>query len=469
MTDNFAYGGLSRRAFLFGGSAALLASGCKTGGWFGAPQLRFGVVSDIHVTTPESTALFEKSLRYFKSRGVDAVMAPGDLSDWGLKASLGYVRAAWLRVFGGTDVVPLFCTGNHDYDGWNYGDMAVEMHANGYSEEDRLNRDDAAVAAGWQAIFGEPFASVRVRTVKGYDFVSCEYYGTKQVGDWMAAHKDRFAGDKPFFYFQHLPIQGTTSDSSGWNDKGAIKPVLDQFPNAISFTGHTHQPFVDEGLIWQGVFTAIATPSLSYLHVKGQYENGGGDRAGKAKQTMPPEPYRRDQRGGEGFVVSVYEDEMVVERIDLEEGGVEGAPAWVVPLRTAARPMEFKRRAAASVAPAFPAGATVETCTRNTENRKGFWTIAMNCEFPAATMPDGGRVHHYEISAVPKDGSKPVVKKFLSPAYAKLPKYEPKRMRFWFDVAELPKGVEYVLEARAVNSFGKKSQPICSRQWRGRE
>jgi len=468
MTNGFENGRLSRRAFLVGGSAALFASGCRTGGWFGAPKLRFGVVSDIHATTPESVALFEKSMRYFRGRGVDAVMVTGDLSDWGLRSSLGYVRAAWQRVFAGTDVVPLFCTGNHDYDGWHYGDMSVEMRANGYSEEDRLNRDAAAMAAGWEEIFGEKFAPIRMRTVKGYDFVSAEYYGYKGLGPWMAAHRDRFAGDRPFFFFQHLPIRGTTGDSFGsWTDKGVVKPVLDQFPNVISFTGHTHRPFADERQIWQGTFTAIATPSLSYLHMKGEYENCAGDRAGQAWQTMPPVPMRRDLRGGEGFVVSVYEDEMVVERVDLEEDGAEGGAAWVVPLRTAARPFETERRTAASVAPAFPAGATLETCTRNTENRRGFWAIVMNCEFPAAAMPDGSRVHHYEIRAVPKDGSEPLVKRFFSPAFGKLPKYEPKRMRFWFDVKELPKG-EYVLEARAYNSFGKCSAALRSKPWNGK-
>jgi len=465
---------LSRRAFLAGGSATLLVSGCRTCDWLGcSPNLRFGVVSDIHVTTPASSALFEKSLRYFKSRGVDAVVVPGDLTDWGLAGSLKYVREAWDRVFAGTDVVPLFCTGNHDYDGWAYSDMAVEMRANGFSGADAVvtardaAKDNAQMAAAWQAAFGEDFDVVRLRTVKGYDFVSCEYREMEKLGEWMAAHGKRLSGDKPFFYFQHLPIKGTTCDSFVWADNGIVKPVLDRFPNAIAFTGHTHQPFVDERLIWQGTFTAISTPSLSYAcFPRGDFENGGGTRAGNAKQTMPMLPMRRDLRGGQGFVVSVYEDEMVVERVDLEEDGAEGAPAWIVPLGTSAHPFDEGVRAAASVAPVFPCGATLAAETRNTENRRGFWTIVMNCEFPAATMPNGGRVHYYEITARPKDGTEPLVKKFFSPAYAKLPKYEPKRQRFWFDAKELPQGKEYVLEARAYNCFGKASKPIVSHVWK---
>lgn len=49
----------------------------------------------------------------------------------------------------------------------------------------------------------------------------------------------------------------------------------------------------------------------------------------------------------------------------------------------------------------FPAGAELELETRNTENRTGFWTIVLNCEFPSAVMPEGHRVFDYEIRVLP--------------------------------------------------------------------
>ena len=116
----------------------------------------------------------------------------------------------------------------------------------------------------------------------------------------------------------------------------------------------------------------------------------------------------------------------------------------------------------------FPAGAALDLETRNTENRSGHWTIVMNCEFPSAVMPAGSRVFDYEISAVPKDGSKPLVKYFFSPAYSKMAKFESARQRFWFDVAELPQDREYVIEVRARNCFGRKSSPLVSAPMRGK-
>ena len=453
----------SRRGFI-GGAAAFFVAGCRSGGWLaGTPRLRFGVVSDIHLTTPASCAMTERAFRYFRARGADAVMIPGDLTDWGLRSGLEYLKATWDRVFPGTETVPLFCTGNHDFEGWAYGDMTMEMHANGYSEDEALSK--LGLAAEWERVFGEKYAPIRVRTVKGYDFISAEWDSFGEFPEWMAANGGRFRGDRPFFYFQHPPAKGTTPDGDGWADQGACVKALRGFPNAVAFTGHSHRPFNDERSIWQGEFTVLATPSLSYACFPPGHENGGGRRNGTSVQAMAMIPDRRDLRGGQGFFVSVYYDRMVVERIDIEEDCAEGAPAWVVPLAGGGKPYDLASRAAASVAPEFPSDARLRIDTRNTENRSGKWIIALHCEFPSAVPPAGARVFDYEMRIVPKDASAPMVKKFLSPAYSRMAKHEPALQRFWLDVATLPQDVDYVVEVRAFNCFGKASRPLVSGVW----
>lgn len=56
-------------------------------GWtktaFGKPNLRVGILSDIHVTSDADASFFEKALRYFDARKVDAVLVTGDLFTWG--------------------------------------------------------------------------------------------------------------------------------------------------------------------------------------------------------------------------------------------------------------------------------------------------------------------------------------------------------------------------------------------------
>lgn len=424
------------------------------------PDLVFGVVSDIHLTTPESCGLLERSFRYFRARGVDAVMIPGDLSDYGTKGGWLLLKRTWDGVFAGTDTVPLFCTGNHDFEGWWYGDMVADMLANGYDGQDAAFK--LGIEHTWEEVFGERYEPIRVRTVKGYDFLSVEYGSEKELAAWMDANGARFRGDRPFFHFQHVPAQNTTADSFGRADGGVTKPVLERFRNCVSFTGHTHRPFTDERSIWQGEYTSVSVPSLASACVPGGYENGGGRRDGKATEAMPPPSYRFEGRGGQGYVVSVYRDEMVIERRDLEENA-KGAAAWRLPLPVGdARPYAFDVRERVMPAPAFPSGATLSVTTANTENRQGKWVIALVCRFPSAKMPDGSRVYDYEIRAVPTDGSAPLVKRFVSPAFAKLPKYEPAVQCFWFDTKLLPVERDFVIEVCARNCFGKCGKPLVS-------
>ena len=437
-----------------------VCAGCESAFTGRTPNLRFGVVSDIHLTTPASCARLEKALRYFRSRRVDAVVMPGDLSDYGTRTGWLHLKRTWDKVFAGTGTVPLFCTGNHDHEGWRYEDMEEDMLANGYDGHDVCSR--LGMAKTWEEVFGEKYAPIRIRTVKGYDFVSVENRSESEFPTWMEAHAERFKGTKPFFHFQHLPVKNTTMDSYGkWTDGSGTKEVLSKFSNCVSFTGHTHAPFNDERAIWQDGYTAVTVPSLSHAGAPSGFENGA-DARGKSTLAMQLLPNRRDWVGGQGYLVSVFDHELIVERRELEVG-VEAGRAWCVPLPVAdCRPYTYAAREKVMPAPVFPAGAQVVVGTANTENRRGDWTIVYDFRFPSATMPDGSRVHDYEIRAVPKDGSTPLVKRFYSPAFAKLAKDEPIAQRFWFSAREVPRDKDLVFEVYARNCFGKCSRPLVS-------
>ena len=285
---------LSRRNFLGGAAALFGASGCRSLGLGGEkPNISFGVISDIHVTTPESTAVFRRALEYFRDRKVDAVIVAGDLSDWGLRSGLKYVADAWYSVFpndcapDGRKVEKLFCTGNHDYDGYWYGDMTLDMHVQGYSEEESLVK--LGMKKCWEEAFHEPFEQVRRRTVKGYDFISSEWKdgkdGFKEAEAWFAAHGKTLDSKKPFFVFTHYPFKGTTSCSGGGDAYSG--DVFKRFPNAVAFSGHCHWTLNDERSIWQGDYTAIAVPSMSYTGIPGGYENGYDNYLGPVINLRP--------------------------------------------------------------------------------------------------------------------------------------------------------------------------------------
>ena len=242
---------INRRSFFSGLATSITMMGCDCVLWRGErPLLRLGVISDIHITTPapESTDKFRTALWAFRMFGADAVLIAGDLADWGLKSNLKIVKAVWDEVFGGTGVVPLMITGNHDFDGWWYGDMTLDMHMQGYSEDEALKM--LGMKACWEEIFHEPFADIRKRTVKGFDFVSVEWLvdGKERndalVAQWLRDHADELKGDRPFFFFRHSPIPNTVS-SSAKDPENALYRALQVFPNCVAFNGHTHRTFFD--------------------------------------------------------------------------------------------------------------------------------------------------------------------------------------------------------------------------------
>ena len=67
-----------------------------------APNLRFGVVSDVHVRTATgqygTEALF-KAFAWFRDQGADGVVIAGDMADHGMIAQLQYVADAWEKAF----------------------------------------------------------------------------------------------------------------------------------------------------------------------------------------------------------------------------------------------------------------------------------------------------------------------------------------------------------------------------------
>lgn len=462
---------VDRRTFI-GGTLAIGTVGCFGGrGLFAKrPNVCFGVVSDIHVTTPESTERFERCLRYFRDRDVDAVMVPGDLTDWGLLSSLKLVADTWYRVFpndrapDGRKVEKLFITGNHDFDGWGYGDMTLDMHAQGYSEDEASVR--LGMAKCWEEAFHEPFAGIRKRTVKGFTFVSSEWHvdgkanGDEVVAKWLLNHADELKGDRPFFYFRHAPIPATVVCSGG--KPSALTEALARFPNAVAFNGHTHWTLNDERDIWQGAFTAISVPSMSYTSMPRGYENGTDSRKGDSKAGMALLPARVDFKEAQGYVVSVFGDRMRVERRDFEQMAEAAAP-WTVPLGAdRAKPYAFAEHAKATPVPQFPSGATLKTRFFNADTRNGRWTIFLGLEFPSATA-EGGRVFDYEVRVeMEADGKVAATKRFLSPGFYKMSDTEPANQCFQFDAMDLPETGAYRLAVYPRNCFGAAGRPIRS-------
>lgn len=389
---------LTRRGFL-GSAAAFMAVrgfGSVETLLGGRPELSFGVLSDIHIGSRDSTGTFRKALRYYRDRGVDAVMICGDLANYGLLSQLKEVANAWYDVFpgdrgaDGRHVEKVFIYGNHDADGLGFygnpGTAQFLMHSPGRTPRELQAEGIAGYghARAWEECFHEQYSPVYMKNVKGYWFIGGHWdtqAGVRGLGDFLREHGDKLRGEKPFFYCQHQHPRGTVYRYGFFtHDDGTTTRLLSRFPNAVAFSGHSHTTLTDERSVWRGEFTSIGCSTLTAhgANVSRTYEN-----------LMPGRNYHgRPSR--QGMLVSVSGARMVIERRDFffDETLDE---AWVLELPKQAD-WSFKTRAERSERPEFAAGAFVEVFYPEKVGADG------TLRFPAALANSKARPFDYGVT-----------------------------------------------------------------------
>lgn len=415
-----------RRSFILAG-AAFAASATSASAKSaalpppGEARLRIGVISDIHVTTPASTDTFRAALRHFDSRKADGVLVCGDLADYGLASELQAVADAWFAVFpegrrsDGEKIANLMHYGDHDMS-------RICMRRKDYAERKAQYDAETIPLNGpgeiWERCFHEKWSPIMVREVKGYTFVLGNHqFGNKAnrggdvvvgVGETLA--KLRLDPKKPFFYSQHRILRNTAGGPTVWGQEaGVVGKELERYPNCVAFCGHGHVMCNDDRNLWQGAYTAIEVPSLRYLIQHSGRENGYslndkgvdvwnmGGKLSPAPQMMPMFNACR-----QGYFMTVYDDRLVIERLDFVHGAEKLADDWIVPLLCmGAEPQTFARRAAACAAPRFASGAKVEVVGVSGKDRWGTATEQFVVKFPPAlSTAETPRAMDYEVTAV---------------------------------------------------------------------
>ena len=435
---------ISRRFFIGGAASFGAFGGCRffechdfrTGG---SPNLRFGVVSDIHIThvggdeemSGWGNALtFRHALEWFRDQGVDAVVIAGDMADNGVIAQLEAVAETWRAVFpddrapDGRRVERVFVYGNHDMGGLPYASWWLGQK--GVTDEAEVRRriilpDPKSV---WERVFGEPYEPVYRKTVRGYDFIGAHWMaqGCKgkdeafndAVAGFYAKAGRRFDPSLPFFHVQHPHPKDTCYGPWAWGrDAGLTTAALSEHPNAIAFSGHSHFSLTDERTVWQGAFTSVGTGSLRYTGMPYSeypgvgFENTWSDgpdaeRVNKAKLMDGFDA--GDCR--QGMLWSVYDDCIVVRRREFLSD-LDVAADWVLPLPSAEpRPFAFAERAKKFAAPAFAADGAIEVVREKAKTRGGTEKEAFKVIAPSAAADPRARLHDLEFVAEGEDGAK---------------------------------------------------------------
>ncbi len=285
--------------------------------------LRVGLIADIHIAPYNDNTHLKRALRLFDAKKADAVIAAGDLTEFGLLSQLTQVADAWNEVFPGgrrTDgrpVARLFHYGDHDTE-LNWRVRQREVVEKGLLG-DYIPQIGLDVA--WERAFGEHFEPVVRRTVKGCDFTLLHF-----IPDSM---KERFPQHLPppspaplHIFSQHCVYRGLLArpgrgDEIGWDD-GATLPYLANRPDTIAVCGHAHISAASDTSFLPGAqsgdFTAVQLPSLFYQ-----------------LETWLPKP-KGDHSSRQALFLTFWAGTVTIERLDVATGRKIG-PDWTVRLR----------------------------------------------------------------------------------------------------------------------------------------
>ncbi|HAE25155.1 MAG TPA: hypothetical protein DCG33_07420 [Prevotellaceae bacterium] len=442
---------------------------------FGKPRLKIGIVSDIHIRDIKSASTFEHTLEYFRSQNVDGVIIAGDIADYGFESQFANAAEKWYKVFpndlapDGHIVEKLFVYGNHDLEGHNYG-FVKKAHPDGaYREKEKISGRQAEI---WEKYLHEKWEPIQLKQVNGYYFICGHYQNRKNMpglDKFLERHHDKLVNKKkPFFYIQHTHPKDTCSSPYVWGqDGGEVTKLLSAYPNAVSFSGHSHTPLTDDRTIWQGAFTSVGTASLSYVFPIGARENS---EVFRVKEKVPAQmPVMDYYKGKHGMLMTVYEDYITLERREFIHDELLG-DNWIIPLphSTADAPLSFENRAQKASVPQFGANAKV-TVTRGTgKSRNKEEKKQIIAHFPSVLKKTTGvRAFDYEVQAEIRDEDVSKVmmtKRIFSPGSIMGENHDEEEVTCIFAEDEIPYKAPIRFVVRPCECFGKKGNPIYS-EW----
>lgn len=387
------------------------------------PLFRIGIMSDhqMNNTTGENAEALIAALNDFHNRGVDAIIEAGDIADSIPETIYTFYKQKYSEIIG--DDVPLISVpGNHDV----WSDNSLDIYRSFFGETNKH-----VVVGGYHFVVISANGNLGTATNGNYGVAEKNFARTELA----AAAADTPAG-QPIFVITHQHISNTVY-GSGPNANWAndfLWGIIDNYPNAVHFSGHSHFVLEDERSIWQGDFTAIGTSSMAYTELE----------YGKANGSVPPEASLAKQY----LYLTIYSDRIEIERIKAATGK-KIKDNWVLDLPLQKSTFKYTdARANDRIAPWFEEGASAEAEMIGNDIR---------VTFDAAKHNDF--VHSYGLKLYKNGSSSPIKDILLFSDFYKGLENMAKTVSWNFDgVAE--EYALYRLEITPIESFGKKGTPL---------
>jgi Icc-related predicted phosphoesterase len=385
---------------------------------------RFAVISDTHFDNGRGEGARQKLPKALKhilgKEPVDALFVVGDLTDNGRADQYDM----FIKVFNDKENIPeglpvYYMMGNHDHF-TNGGATAEALFQSKLKQQ--LNQ--------YIIIKGYPFITISQNgSSDGRGGVDFNTTAKNYLSEKMADAAKNYPG-KPIFVFFHMPPRNTVINSALYGTD-VFTPVLNQYPNAIVFSGHLHYPIGDPRSIHQDKFTSLNDGSHTYAEIEPNVLTSG---------TIP----ENADYITEGFIVNVLENENVeIERWDTYRNE-EILPKWLLEAPFDGTKFAYKNRTGLPL-PSF----SDEAKPVVTVDDGSCWVV-----YPQAI--DNEVVRNYVIRIL--DGQN-VIASYSQFSQYYLNSQMPQSLRVNLNI---PEGKTLIAQVYAVDSYGNQSTAISS-------
>ena len=411
------------------GKTAIVKAPADTGAF--TPVIRFIAASDTHVEAlfDIESRRIQKALRLGYAiadadeeyNALDAILIAGDLTDDGRKDQFSAVSVALNSCLRAETRFLGVTAASHD------GNTMSRKEVHEY----------------YTALTGN---SADFHTViNGFHFIGLSasdddgaHYDAGQIA-WLRAQLEEATAEdptKPVFVTHHEHVRNTVYGSSDFEGWGVpyFTDVLNDFPQVVDFSGHSHYPLNDPRSVWQGAFTAVGTGAIYYAEFTIDDVRTYHPQDSRQVVTcwiVEADAANRVRLRGLDVLAQEYLCEYILEN----------------PADPTNRSYTPEERAAASRAPVFAADAAVKTVRIGGR---------CDCTVPAARSADGMPVTLYRASAYDQYGNE------AASAWT-LPKYyvAGKEKNVTVRLTDLPKGT-YEIRVVAETAYGVDSEPLTA-------
>ena len=394
------------------------------------PVIRFVACSDSHLKSAAGKGSYrlEKTakLAYAIAKAddeynnLDAFLINGDITnDGNIDQFAGFKVVADKYIKSETELLPIIAN-NHDFRNMKKQTVAY------FSQLMGKDTDYHKVVNGYH------FIGISTSDVEGVNY-------TEEQRVWLKVQLDEAVKDdpnKPIFVSQHEHVRNTvygSSDFDGWGIDD-FSDILEQYPQVVDFSGHSHYPLNDPRSVWQGSFTAIGTGALAYME-------------------LTVEDQRKVHPTGNGleaqfWIVELDKDSnMRLRGIDLIEEKVLCEYILANPANPDNREYTPEKQTARSTAPVFDEDAKLKV-TKLARN--------ISVKFDAAKSTNAEPVFLYKVKVTNSDGE--VVKSdWVLPKYYSATVEKTERL----NLGKFDKG-DYTVSVTAQTAWGIQSEAMTA-------